>query len=165
VNRINAISCPSTKLCIAVTNRGDGVESTDPAGGAGAWRTVTIDRGNPLYSISCPSVSLCVAVAVQFGTSLFALSSTQPTSPRQWTRADVADFPHVGAPTADVSCPSTQFCVMADNMGNAYISRRPTTHAWSTSKSLTQQFNAISCASSSLCVAVDDVGNAFVLTS
>ena len=157
---------PSTRLCIAVDNRGDGEESTDPAGGAGAWKTITIDHGNPLYAISCPSAGLCLATAVQNGTSLFALSSTRPHQrdgngggPTSQTSLT---WEH---PSAGVSCPSAHFCVLADNMGNVYGSRRPTSHAWGTSKLRTQQFDAISCASTSLCVAVDDLGDAFVLTN
>jgi hypothetical protein len=70
---LRAVSCPSVSLCVAVDASGDVVTSTDPAGGAGAWRVAHVDRntqwcGNhsapcqvPFDGISCASASLCVA--------------------------------------------------------------------------------------------------------
>jgi len=58
---ITGLACPSANRCVAVDQTGHVLTSTDPTGGAGAWRVVDVDP-NGLVSLSCPSVALCVAV-------------------------------------------------------------------------------------------------------
>ena len=36
-NTLQAVSCPSATLCVAVDNDGNAITSTNPTGGAGAW--------------------------------------------------------------------------------------------------------------------------------
>jgi len=54
---------------------GDAVTSSDPTGGAAAWKAVPIDRQAGLTGVSCASVSLCVAA--DFNGRV--LASAQPT--------------------------------------------------------------------------------------
>src|SRR4051794_15481349 len=71
------ITCASTSLCLATAapvqagSLSDVASSTDPTGGASAWRFDPVDRNTRplpdgdtfpagLNGISCPSVSLCV---------------------------------------------------------------------------------------------------------
>ena len=47
---------------MAVDASGDVVTSTDPTGGAAAWKVANVDGSSYLSAISCPTISLCVAV-------------------------------------------------------------------------------------------------------
>jgi hypothetical protein len=59
---LSAISCPTVSLCVATDASGDVVTSTDPTGGAAAWKVTNVDGSSYLSAISCPTTSLCVAV-------------------------------------------------------------------------------------------------------
>src|SRR5438552_3368746 len=59
---IDAISCPSASLCVAVDRDGDVVTAHSMRGRFGRWRTVLADPARVLEAISCPSTALCVAV-------------------------------------------------------------------------------------------------------
>ncbi len=69
---ISDISCPSVSLCVGVDQvYGNAFVTADPAGGARAWSSTPLDRGNTggpgvpsqtVDRVSCPSVSLCVAI-------------------------------------------------------------------------------------------------------
>jgi hypothetical protein len=155
-----AVSCPSIALCVAATNNGDVITSTNPTGGASAWTKTTIARGNNLIAISCPSVSLCVAIG---GTGLF--TSTNPTGGASaWTKTTTA-YGSTPIIVDTVSCPSVSLCV-AGGIGTLLTSTDPTNGAAAWTAAPIDQENdiyAISCPSISLCVAVDQSGN--ILTS
>jgi WD40-like Beta Propeller Repeat len=58
---LDALSCPSTSLCVTGDNFGNIVTSTDPTGGSRAWMKAPVDPiWTALITIACPSVSLCV---------------------------------------------------------------------------------------------------------
>ncbi len=161
--QIRGMSCPTTRLCIGVTFDDRVVSSTDPAGGATAWKIVERsgekERHTHMTGISCPSPTLCIAVA--YGSRI--VSSTNPTGDASaWTEVELGDrFDFRG-----VSCPSVSFCAAVDNEGAIVTSSNPTgpASAW--------QFvgrpggpgslNGISCPSLDLCV----TGNAgYMITS
>ena len=58
------LSCPSSRLCVAMDGIGNVVTSSNPTGGAAAWTLTNtdVDAFNYLSGVSCPSVSICVAV-------------------------------------------------------------------------------------------------------
>jgi hypothetical protein len=66
---LEAVSCPSVSLCVAIDNHGDAVTSTDPTNPA-AWKITHADSaidlltGQPaaLTGVSCPSATVCIAV-------------------------------------------------------------------------------------------------------
>ncbi|MDQ6817303.1 MAG: hypothetical protein M3018_07840 [Actinomycetota bacterium] len=58
---LNAVTCPTSGLCVAVDNAGNALISTNPARGAAAWHMFHID-GAALEAVSCSSASFCVAV-------------------------------------------------------------------------------------------------------
>src|SRR5947199_8113364 len=58
---LDAVSCPSVKLCVAVDDGGGVVVSRHPGGPPSSWRVVYF-RGAMTLGVSCPSARLCVAV-------------------------------------------------------------------------------------------------------
>ena len=143
--QIESISCPSTRLCVAVMNKGLIYSTTNPTGPASAWKTVEIDdpggRNTHLKGISCPSVTLCVAVSERRiggggGGGVDAnlgkvLVSTNPTgAATDWRATDAPDGTNFGA----ITCPRVDFCVAVGQEGNIVTSTEPTggAGAWRT---------------------------------
>jgi hypothetical protein len=180
---IDALACPASNLCVAVDRAGRALWSTDPAGGARAWRAAPIDPGSELTSIACPSVGLCVAV----DSAGNALTSTDPTGgSAAWSAARIdtsttASNSDTAGPILlrGVSCPSSSLCVAVDADGNALTSTEPTggAAAWTTVRAdANRSFDcsgaglvcqppliAVACPSIAQCAAVDFSGN--VLTT
>jgi hypothetical protein len=61
-SQITATSCPSTAFCVAVTDNGDVLTTTDPSRGSPSWSVDDVDGDVGLDGISCPSTGLCLAV-------------------------------------------------------------------------------------------------------
>jgi hypothetical protein len=60
---LNAVSCASTSLCVAVGDSGDAHATTNPTAATPTWSNpLQIDNRNTLTGISYPSASLCVAI-------------------------------------------------------------------------------------------------------
>jgi hypothetical protein len=61
--RLQGISCPSSRFCVAVDQAGNALISTDEGT---SWSATQIDGANNagfgLDAVSCPSIDLCVAV-------------------------------------------------------------------------------------------------------
>jgi hypothetical protein len=153
---INAVSCPSTTLCVATDPLGDVLTSTDPGAAHPEWSAVNIggltSYGShiPLGGVSCPSIGLCVALGGAGG----VFTSTNPTAGASaWAKTTVS-----GAPGGSLSCPSVSLCLAADGYGNLLVSKDPTgPGAWTSTKIGDGAALKISCASASLCIATDDV--------
>jgi hypothetical protein len=159
---LDAVSCPSEGLCVAVAKEGSIYTSTDPAGGAGAWSIGTTGDGSPhLTSVSCPSESLCVAVSGENGPAAGRIvTSTNPGS-GQWQTAQLPGAPDLRA----VSCSGTDLCVAGAAGGKIFVSTDPTggASAWREVTSPTpRDLRAVSCVVG-LCAAGDGGGN--ILTS
>lgn len=151
--QIRGVSCPTTSLCIGVSLDDRVVSSTNPAGGAGAWKV--IERSGEkephthMTGISCPSPTLCIAVA--YGSKI--VSSTNPTGDASaWTEIELGgrfDF-------RGVSCPTISFCAAVDNEGGFVTSTSPTgpASAWAPvgRPGGISGLNGISCRSPKLCV-------------
>ena len=152
------LSCPSRSLCVGVDNGGDVVTSTDPAGGASAWRVVHIESPF-LVGVSCASASLCAAVD---GSGDVVTSSRPSRGVAAWR---VSRVPGVQG-MSGIACPSVSLCVAAGFPGDIVTSSRPLGggSAWSVSQvERTPQpglppltgFTRVSCASISLCTVTD----------
>jgi hypothetical protein len=139
VTPMTGLACPSASLCIAIDDAGNVLTSTNPTGGAGAWRLVSVDGGTPLRGVACATTSLCV-VADQAGN---VITSINPTgSDAAWSAPAIVASddecsirgcdrglpPPNGSPQADpvVACPSTSLCVMVDQFGVVITSSSPT---------------------------------------
>jgi hypothetical protein len=58
-HKLSGVSCPTSKLCVAVDSAGNVLSSTHPTGGRAAWDSKRVD-GEPLSAVSCPSAGFCV---------------------------------------------------------------------------------------------------------
>jgi hypothetical protein len=122
--QIQGVSCPSTRLCVAVTTLGQIYTSTDPSGPASAWSVTEISpkgRNTHLYGVSCPSESLCVAVSGRRVNTGKVFTSTDPGS-GSWQEADLGEQFDLRA----VSCASATLCVAAGADGELLASGDPT---------------------------------------
>ncbi len=176
---IDAMACPSTRLCVAVDRAGRVLWSTNPAGGSRTWLAARVDGGNALTGIACPSTGLCVAVDGAGN----VISSQNPTGGQAaWTVAKIDSSPTQGNTDTTgpvllrgISCPSTGLCVAVDGAGNALVSTNPTggAGAWAITHADTNRrygcsgsgltcqppLVGVSCPSIAQCVAVDFSGN------
>ncbi|MGO9899587.1 MAG: hypothetical protein ACLP0J_07810 [Solirubrobacteraceae bacterium] len=163
-----AVSCPTTKLCVAVdaANPGNVLTTINPTGGAAAW-TMIKKVGAVLNSVSCASSSFCVAA----GTNTYV--STNPASPAASWRATGVQAG--GGTFSGIACPSLSLCAAVGfgntSTGLATTSTTPRGGAASWTSVTIQPdppsagaglFDGIGCLSSSYCVALDSVDNVFV---
>jgi hypothetical protein len=169
---VNGLSCPSTKLCVAVSGV-DVFWSTSPARGS-SWKRAKLppapeDLGGQSYvvsDVSCPTTSFCVAVD-QAGN---AYSSTHPTGgARTWSLAEV-DFQSYPSLEA-VSCATPTLCGALDITGDALTTSSPGTSAWGAAKisgTLQADLYGIGCGGGSrgaVCVGVESSGKIAVSTN
>ena len=159
-------------LCVAVDFYGNIDVSTDPTGGAGAWRKSPVfpSTGNTFgapsqgTAISCVGGSFCVAVAhgdtcvtgCQAGPG-YVKTTTDPTGgPSAWSVTSPASMSQPDG----VSCPSTTLCLEADFYG-VNVSTDPNGNGakW-TATGVGVTGSAVSCASTRLCVTVTGDGQA-----
>jgi hypothetical protein len=128
-----------------------------------------------IVGVSCPTSSFCAAVTVLGGAVTFN-GSTWSIKGKAWSTRHVLEparlvgqatgfgFPSI----ADVSCPSSTFCVAVSAVGDASTFNG---RSWSSpnpidSESVTtgngSGLTAVSCSSSTFCVAVDGSGDAVI---
>jgi hypothetical protein len=158
----HSISCPSARLCVAVNTAGGVGEhariatSTDPTGGAHAWKVISLGRhSGSVQNVDCPTTSLCV-----IDTLGGLLVSTDPTGGAKKWRSVLQRGP-VGDLLTEVSCPSASLCVVVGETG-VYSSTDPAGGGsdWRRVASFPKlNFEHVSCANIDLCVAVDENGN------
>ena len=174
---LTGVSCPSASLCVAVDAVGNVFTSTNPGGGASAWRTADVDGSSTfctpasgcfgLNRVSCSSASLCVAVDA----NLNVIMSTNPTGGRgAWKVTPVRHGGLSPLGLSGVSCASSVLCVAVDQGGDAFASTDPTggRRAWPLTNidgnGVYRYLTDVSCAPrTSLCIASDTAGN--VVTS
>jgi hypothetical protein len=151
--QIRGVSCPSTRLCIGAALDGRIFSSTNPAGGASAWKIAPLSGDEEpnihMTGISCPSPALCVVVA--YGSKV--LYSSNPTGDASaWAVTELADRLDLRG----VSCPTVSFCAAVDNEGSIVTSTNPIgpASAWNLvgRPAGIEGLNGISCPSVSLCV-------------
>jgi hypothetical protein len=177
---LDAIACPSNSLCVAGANDGYVLSSTDPTGGAGAWRATYVDNNHAycgsgsgcqtaIASVSCPSVSLCAA-----SDDAGDVVTTQDPAGAKWALSHAMPAPRPRAyGLAQLSCPSTSRCVGIASDGRAYATDRllsgavwdgtPIDNACALTLGSTPACPTdVACPSALLCVAVDMSGHAIV---
>src|SRR4051812_49069690 len=155
-NHVVAVSCATARLCAATDNHGNAITSTNPAGGAAAWRRRNVDGANTLHGVSCKP-SLCVAVD---GAGNVLTLTNPANAASNWSAPAAVDAGHQ---LRGVSCPSSSLCVAVDNAGQVVTSTDPTggpTKWTAAAIDAPNVLNSVSCPTTSFCVAVDDDGNA-----
>jgi hypothetical protein len=166
---IFGISCPSSRLCVAVGGNNTVASTVNPTGSAPTWQVVYAGQGavptGPKFSIayrqvrgvSCPSPSLCVAGTFEGD----VYTTAEPTGDAAaWAVTDIDG----GGPNTHIygiSCPTTALCVAAAAGGKIVTSTSPTagSAAWTTTQlPASFELRGVSCASPMLCVAVGNEG-------
>jgi hypothetical protein len=160
-----AVDCPTTSLCVAADG-GDPaniVTSTNPTGGASAWKVTKI--GGLLTSVTCSSTSFCVAA----GTEHYV--STNPTGGASAWKATGAQAG--GGVFSDVACPTAKTCVAvgygdsSTGLATASANPRASTDWLEVALQPTPAYpgegvlDGVSCLSGVFCVAVDSADNAY----
>jgi hypothetical protein len=166
---LRSISCGTPSLCVAAAREGHLFASTDPTGGAGAWRSVATPAGSgDLEGASCVSTVLC-AVGNMTGN---ILTTTNPSAGpgATWREANASGSVQI----TGVSCPAANACLAVDNNGDVMTSTDPAggSGAWQFENLIPfkpegQPHNALfgaSCASTSLCALVAGEGRIFTAT-
>jgi hypothetical protein len=165
------LSCPGASFCVAVGGNSAIATSTDPTGGASAWKIgkpgggveLPAFEGEATYGggqvrgISCPTTDLCVAASLD---GRFYTSTDPAGGPSTFKVVKQAESgPNIHM--LGVSCPSTAFCVVVGYGGKVLTSSNPTgdSSAWTVTQ-LAQpvDLRGVSCPSPSFCVAVGNEG-------
>jgi hypothetical protein len=166
-NEVESMACASSSLCVAGSDHGKVVTTTDPAdGGSATWTVTGANSPSSIVRMSCPSASLCVGVD-EAGN---AITSTDPADggAAVWGVQNIDGTTPMQDELHALSCPSTTLCVAGDEVGNILTTTDPadgTTATWTTKAVDSSGFfiSGLSCPSASLCVGVDREGD--VLTS
>jgi hypothetical protein len=119
-NSFTALSCPSVTLCVAITRQGDVVTSTDPTGGASAWKITRLAGSMMLDSVSCASRVFCVIGGAS--DSVF-MSHNPAGGSSSWTETRVT--PQGSEAIVGLSCPSAGFCVAVDGDNGVHVLTKP----------------------------------------
>jgi hypothetical protein len=168
-----AISCPTTKLCIAVDNSANGqvAYSTDPTGGASAWQVATVGSNVSLSSVACASTTLCVIGGSERYYSVNPTGGASAWKPAGTLSGSVAVI-------ASLTCNSTKLCIGVGygdaGTGLSSGSSTPSSgaSAWTASQIGTdppavgaQLVDSVACPVRNFCVAVDGASNAYTSTT
>jgi hypothetical protein len=165
--RLQAVSCASQNLCVAVSYEGFVYVSTNPTGDAGAWSPTVINDGDGathLTAVSCPSPAFCVAVSGGSNNSNGGrvLTSTNPTS-GQWQASQLSG----SLDLRGISCGTPSLCVAVAREGRIFVSTNPTggVSAWKEvgTPGGPGDLEGVACVSTLFCAAGNMTGN--VLTS
>lgn len=166
--QVQGVSCPTTRLCVAVTTLGQIYSTTDPTGPAESWKVTEVpsEGGNThLYGVSCPTASLCVAVSGRRTNRGKVFTSTDPTGgAAAWQETDLGESFDLRA----VSCSTPNLCVATGADGELVGSADPTggRSAWSTlgAPGGAELLQTISCISG-LCLSGNGGGDLLTSTS
>jgi hypothetical protein len=166
------VSCGTPSLCVAVAREGRVLVSTNPTGGASAWKELGTPGGpGDLEGVACTSTLLCVA-GNQTGN---VLTSTRPAEGGSWSEANAGRSVQI----TGVSCPTASRCVAVDNNGDVFTSTDPTggPTSWHAENLVPFEASqgegqfvhnalfATSCASASLCALVGSDSRIFTSTA
>jgi hypothetical protein len=118
---LNAVSCPSTTLCVAVGSENNLIEGATTVGtyASGAWswsRESSVGNDGTgqgsLDAVSCPSVTLCVAAGSDGTDEGVTTIGTDTSGTWSWsTESPVANDGTGFGVLKGVSCPSMTLCV------------------------------------------------------
>jgi hypothetical protein len=168
--QVQGVSCPSAKLCVAVTDQGFIYSSTNPTGPASAWKSIQIDSGTGrnthLFGVSCPTATLCVAVSGKRADEGEIFSTANPTGDASaWRAVELGEpFEFRG-----VSCASTSLCVAVANDGRIVVSSEPSGEAWAWraigAPAGPGPLRGVSCVTPGLCAAGNQGGNLLFSTN
>jgi hypothetical protein len=164
---LEAVSCPSVDLCVAVGRQGRALASTNPGAPMPTWKEIAMPAPGDLDSVECPVAALCLAGNARGN----VLSSTDPgAAAPSWGTANTGP----SVPISGISCPTTTRCLAVTNNGDVAVSSDPTGPAgsWSATNLIPHRaigeqgrpfnaFFAASCPGVSFCATVGSRGLIF----
>lgn len=162
------VSCPSATFCVVADEDDVIFTSSDPHGGASAWRDYDLfdvvpddGHGNDLAGLACPSRFLCLAGDV-WGD---VVASSDPTGGEgDWWRVPVTD--EAEGPIDELACAAVSLCLAVDQRGDVLSSSDPASHAdtWRLTYAATRriQVASVSCPTPVLCLAVATDGTVLI---
>jgi Zn-dependent metalloprotease len=161
-NSLNAVSCiPASTTCVTSDSKGNAFYATNVSATAAAtWNSWSGPGVSPSWALSCPSSTLCLIAAGEVaggGGNVYKATSLGGAFSTSFLPAN-----GVGS----ISCPSTSFCVTAQE-GGGFIrySTKPSGISWTTVAIGTGAMKGVSCLSASFCAVVDGSGNVRVATT
>jgi hypothetical protein len=123
---LDAISCASSALCVAVA--GGEMDENDPDPGGGIWSSTHPASAHPHWRLAHPDVNEQLAVACQGRALCLAVdvngrasASLDPAAAHPAWTSEVIDSQAV---FTGVSCPTRRVCVVVDSDGHMRIARR-----------------------------------------
>lgn len=159
-------------LCVAVAKEGQIFVSSNPTGGATAWRPVGSPTPRDLFAVSCIAATLCAAGDA--GGNI--LTATAPNGGGSFAATNADGSVQI----TGLSCPTTERCVAVTNNADVLTSTDPTGGSSSWTFENVVPFEAegtggssfvgnalfgASCASTSLCVLVGAESRVFTATN
>jgi hypothetical protein len=160
-----AIDCPSTSSCVAVSSNDRVMASTNPTAPT-AWRSVRLQNGSGgTGSVSCASTTRCV---VTDGNEVFNTTNLNANRPT-WQPDRLRPSPYRSPWRLGllVSCTAADVCAAAGQDGSVWASPAPSTGSplrqWTrvaVSRPTPAPFLSIACVRGQLCVATDAEGHA-----
>jgi Zn-dependent metalloprotease len=157
-NSLTAVSCvPETTECAATASKGNAMYSTNVSATASATWNKWGGSTSPGEAIACPESSLCTLAGGQVkeggGGNMFYATSLGGS----WSEA----FKPTHGVLA-VSCPSSSFCVDAQEGGQISYSTNPASTSWTGVTIGSGAMNGVFCLSSAFCAAVNGSGDLYV---
>ena len=156
------VTCASDTLCIAWNDSTTMDVSTDPTGGASAWKQVKLDvTAVEVSAVACvPGTTQCVAASGNGGGAVFSTTTNPSGGPSAWTATTTSEL----AAPAKLACPSAALCV-GTNLNDIETSTDPAAGATSWSSGALPATTplgfpvAIACPSASECVTANGDGS------
>ena len=167
---LRSVSCATPSLCAAVAKGGGIFVSSDPTGGASAWRAASSPTPRDLFAVSCVATLLCAAGDAGGN----VLTATDPSG-----GGFAATDPAGSVQITGFACPTVEQCVAVTNNADVLTSTDPTggPGAWTFENLVPFEVdetgagtfvkNALfgaTCASTSLCVLVGANSRIFTAT-
>lgn len=155
---LTAVSCvPSTTDCVISESNGNAVYATNVSVTADATWNTWSGPATPNATVACPASTLCVLadgkVEESGGGKMFYATSLGGA----WSEA----FKPVRGVLA-ASCPSSSFCVDAQEGGRMRYSTNPASTSWTELKIGSGAMNGVSCLASAFCAIVNKAGELYV---
>ncbi len=156
---IQQVSCPTSKLCVAMDGSGNVFYTTDPAPRAHWSRTATglLAQATSTWDLDCPSAKLCL-IGTDGGEGGPALwTSLNPQVPGSWHQTNLPN----GAEVVALSCLSTHFCLAVGSTptstgpSDVWLSTAPASGRWTDTRASVggrPVAGGVSCPAAKFCV-------------
>jgi hypothetical protein len=115
---ITDVACPTIRLCVVLDDGANVLTSTNPTGGARAWKRVRLRFTAGIFDLSCPTAVMCVAIDGEGD----AVTTTDPTGgPGAWTITSLDPLHRL----TSLACPTMSRCIAGDDAGNLFTGFGP----------------------------------------